>query len=103
MTTPQPREPRDEFVEHHLSLDERLDEAFRRYDVAFHDHSDKLVEARMNLALLLWTDDEPPNEVTQQLRLDGEVLLRETPALPDAPDTPAPRQDADVHEPSAGS
>ena len=92
MSTPQPRGAKDDFVEHHLSLDERLDEAFRRYDVAFHDHSDKLVEARMNLALLLWTDEDPPTEVTQQLRLDGEVLLRETPALPE---TPNPRQASD--------
>jgi len=83
MSTPLPREPADTFVEHHLSLDERLDEAFRRYDVAFHDRSDHLVEARMNLALLLWTDEDPPQEVRQQLHLDGEVLLRETPPLPE--------------------
>lgn len=84
MSTPLPRQPEDGFVEHHLSLDERLDEAFRRYDVAFHDRSDRLVEARMNLSLLLWSDDEePPQEVRQQLHLDGEVLLRETPPLPE--------------------
>jgi hypothetical protein len=81
-TTPLPREPHDDsFVERHLSMDERLDEAFRRYDVAFHDHSDKLVEARMNLALLLWEDEDPPSEVSTQLHVDGEVLLRETPPL----------------------
>jgi hypothetical protein len=80
MTTPRPRDP---FVEENRSLDERLDEAFRRYDVAFHDHSDKLVEARMNLSLLLWTDEDPPSEVSQQLQYDAEVLLRETPALPE--------------------
>ena len=84
MTAPRPRRPDDPFVEHHRSLDERLDEAFRQYDVAFHDHSDKLVEARLNLALLLWTDEEPPDEVTLQLKLDGEALLRQTPALPEA-------------------
>ena len=84
MSTPYPRDPRDAFVDHHVSLDERLDEAFRRYDVAFHDHSDKLVEARMNLSLLLWTDEDPPKEVSQQLHLDGEALLRETPALPES-------------------
>ncbi|MFN2536785.1 MAG: hypothetical protein ABR549_01355 [Mycobacteriales bacterium] len=83
MTTPLPREPREPFVEEHLSLDERLNEAFRRYDVAFNDHSDKLVEARLNLALLLWSDDDPPAEVTKQLEHDGEVLLRETPPLPE--------------------
>ena len=84
MTTPAPRRPDDPFVAHNRSLDERLDEAFRRYDVAFHDHSDQLVEARMNLSLLLWEDEEPPDEVTLQLRLDGEQLLRETPPLPEA-------------------
>ena len=85
MSAPLPREPADTFVEHNLSLDERLDEAFRRYDVAFHDRSDHLVEARMNLALLLWSEDEePPQEVRQQLHLDGEVLLRETPPLPES-------------------
>ena len=83
-STPLPREPSDTFVTHHLSLDERLDEAFKRYDVAFHDHSDALVEARMNLALLLWSDEDPPVEVSAQLHLDGEVLLRETPALPES-------------------
>jgi hypothetical protein len=83
MSAPLPREPADPFVENQLSLDERLDEAFRRYDVAFHDHSDKLVEARMNLALLLWNDEDPPQEVSQQLHLDGEVLPRETPPLPE--------------------
>ena len=80
MTTPAPR---DGFVEHHLSLDERLDEAFRRYDVAFQDHSDALVEARMNLSLLLWEDEDPPDEVCRQLKYDAEVLLRETPPLPE--------------------
>lgn len=80
MTTPRPR---DAFVDENRSLDERLDEAFRRYDVAFHDHSDKLVEARMNLSLLLWSDEDPPTEVSQQLQFDAEVLLRETPALPE--------------------
>jgi hypothetical protein len=84
MTTPLPRHPDHSFVDDNRSLDERLDEAFRRYDIAFHDHSDQLVEARMNLSLLLWTDDEPPEEVTLQLKLDGEVLLRETPALPES-------------------
>jgi hypothetical protein len=84
MTTPSPRRPDDDpFVEHHRTLDERLDEAFRRYDVAFHDHTDELVEARMNLSLLLWEDDDPPEEVTRQLRLDAEQLLRETPPLPE--------------------
>jgi hypothetical protein len=81
MTAPEPRPPGDDFVDHHLTLDERLDEAFRRYDVAFHDHSDKLVEARMNLALLLWTDEDPPAEVRTQIAYDAEVLLRETPPL----------------------
>ncbi len=90
MSAPQPRPPRHDFVDHHLTLDERLDEAFRRYDVAFHDHSDRLVEARMNLSLLLWEDEEPPVEVTRQLALDGEALLRETPPLPE--DVPAPRE-----------
>jgi hypothetical protein len=71
-------------VDHNRTLDERLDEAFKRYDVAFHDHSDKLVEARMNLALLLWSDEDPPKEVSQQLQYDAEVLLRETPPLPEA-------------------
>lgn len=70
-------------MEHHRTLDDRLDEAFRRYDVAFHDHSEELVEARMNLSLLLWDDDDPPPEVTRQLRLDAEQLLRETPPLPE--------------------
>lgn len=84
MTMPRPRDPHDPFVDHNRSLDERLDEAFRRYDVAFHDHSDKLVEARMNLSLLLWSDEDPPQEVTQQLQVDAEVLLRETPALPES-------------------
>ena len=84
MASPQPREPRDTFVDQNLTLDDRLDEAFRRYDVAFHDHSDKLVEARMNLSLLLWTDDDPPDEVSKQLQYDAEVLLRETPALPES-------------------
>jgi hypothetical protein len=80
--TPMPREPHDDgFVERHRSMDERLDEAFRRYDVAFHDHSDKLVEARMNLALLLWEDEDPPQEVSLQLHVDAEALLRETPPL----------------------
>ena len=88
MTTPAPRDPRDNFVDENLSLDERLDEAFRRYDVAFHDHSDKLVEARMNLSLLLWTDEDPPTEVSQQLQFDAEVLLRETPALPESRQDP---------------
>jgi hypothetical protein len=82
MSTPQPRRPADP-LEQHPTSDERLDEAFRRYDVAFHDHSDKLVEARMNLSLLLWNDEDPPQEVSQQLHLDGEVLLRETPPLPE--------------------
>ncbi len=84
MTTPRPRDPQDPFVDHNRSLDERLDEAFQRYDVAFHDHSDKLVEARMNLALLLWSDEDPPKEVSAQLQYDAEVLLRETPPLPEA-------------------
>jgi hypothetical protein len=82
MSTPRPRRPADSLAQHPTS-DERLDEAFRRYDVAFHDHSDKLVEARMNLALLLWTDEDPPLEVSQQLHYDAEVLLRETPPLPE--------------------
>lgn len=83
MTTPAPRRPDDAFVAHNRSLDDRLDEAFRRYDVAFHDHSDQLVEARMNLSLLLWEDDDPPDEVSMQLRLDAELLLRDTPPLPE--------------------
>jgi hypothetical protein len=82
MSAPRPRRPADSFE--HPTSDERLDEAFRRYDVAFHDHSDKLVEARMNLALLLWTDEDPPAEVSQQLHYDAEVLLRETPPLPES-------------------
>ena len=91
MNMPRPRDPQDSFVDDNRSLDDRLDEAFRRYDVAFHDHSDKLVEARMNLSLLLWSDEDPPQEVTQQLQFDAEVLLRETPALPES------RQDEDAH------
>jgi len=71
-------------VEHNRSLDDRLDEAFRRYDVAFHEHNDELIQARMNLSLLLWDDDEPPEEVTRQLKLDAEKLLRETPPLPES-------------------
>lgn len=85
MTTPSPRaSPDARFVEHNRSLDERLDEAFRRYDVAFHEHTEELIEARMNLSLLLWEDDEPPEEVTRQLKLDAEKLLRETPPLPES-------------------
>jgi hypothetical protein len=87
MSTPRPRDPADS-LEQHPTSDERLDEAFRRYDVAFHDHSDKLVEARMNLALLLWTDEDPPPEVSQQLHYDAEVLLRETPPLPESEPEP---------------
>ena len=85
MTTPSPRtSPDDRFLEQQRSLDQRLDEAFRRYDVAFHQHTEELVQARMNLSLLLWDDDEPPEEVTRQLRLDAEKLLRETPPLPES-------------------
>ena len=88
MTTPVPQQtPRDGvvdgFVEQHRTLDERLDEAFRRYDQAFRERDDKLVEARMNLSLLLWEGDDPPEAVTRQLRVDAEQLLRDTPPLPE--------------------
>jgi hypothetical protein len=82
MTTPSPRKPPEDFVDHHLSMDERLEEAFRRYDAAFNGHREaQLLQARIDLSLILWADDEPPSEVTTQVALDGEKLLRDTPPL----------------------
>ena len=83
MTTPPPADKG--FVDGHADLDERLAAAFRRYDAAFGHRSPRpdpeLVQARMDLSLLLWSEDDVPEQVEQQLTLDGEQLLRDTPPL----------------------
>ncbi|MCW2501236.1 MAG: hypothetical protein JWN87_2912 [Frankiales bacterium] len=83
MSTPDQRRDPDAFVAEHASLDERLTEAFRRYDAAFHGvtPSGELVRARMDLSLLLWGDEDAPEPVQEQLAHDGLRLLRETPPL----------------------
>jgi hypothetical protein len=82
MTTPTPRDSNDNFVEEHVSMDDRLEEAFRRYDAAFQGRrAQQLAGARIDLSLILWADEDPPQEVTQQMALDGEALLRDTPPL----------------------
>jgi hypothetical protein len=82
MSTPAPLGPND-FLSSHHTLDERLDAAFRRYEAAFAaTGSPDLVPARMDLSLLLWPDqEEPPQEVCQQLAIDAAELLRQTPPL----------------------
>ena len=73
------------FIDGHDELDERLAEAFRRYDEAFRGRKTvppaELVTARMDLSLLLWQDDEAPQEVREQLAADAKDLLRDTPPL----------------------
>ena len=82
MTAPGPREPHNDFVARHVSLDDRLEAAFERYDQAFQalEHAE-LPAARLDLSLLLWRDEYPPREVAGQLALDGATLLRDTPPL----------------------
>ena len=78
-------QPPSTFVEAHDALDERLAEAFRRYDQAFRSRklepTPELVTARMDLSLLLWQDEEAPEEVRDQLAADAKDLLRDTPPL----------------------
>jgi hypothetical protein len=83
MTTPRSRRDPDVFVDVHASMDDRLAEAFRRYDAAFHgaEGTPELVKARMDLSLLLWGDEDAPEQVREQLAYDGQQLLRETPPL----------------------
>lgn len=86
MTTPQPRSSSNTFIDGHDELDDRLTEAFARYDEAFQSRlrapQSQLVQARMDLSLLLWQDDETaPAPVQEQLAADGDALLRDTPPL----------------------
>ena len=69
----------DPFVAAHRSLDERLDEAFRRFEGA--PPPDR-VKARLDVGLLVWGDDEDaPESVRALLAADAEELVRETPPL----------------------
>ncbi|MCU1593468.1 MAG: hypothetical protein JWO12_860 [Frankiales bacterium] len=83
MSTSVPRQPNDDFVARHRSMDERLEEAFARYEAACLDlQPTALFRARLDLALLLWTGEElPPMAVRTQLVLDTEQLVEETPPL----------------------
>ncbi len=75
-TTPEP------FVEVHRSLDDRLAEAFRRYERAFQDHTTDLSVARLDLTLLLWeSTEQAPDAVRAQAELDAQAIFRETPPL----------------------
>lgn len=83
MTAPEPR--RGGFVAGNAELDLRLEQAFVRYDEAFHSRRRAphatLVAARMDLSLLLWQDEDAPAQVREQLAVDGDELLRDTPPL----------------------
>ena len=69
-------------LEVHRSVDSRLDEAFRRYDIAFRDHTADLAPSRLDLTLLLWeTGEQAPEAVRAQAALDAQSLFRETPPL----------------------
>jgi hypothetical protein len=80
---PAPAPEPDVAVPAQATGDERLAEAFRRYDVAFHGHAsaDELLKARLDLELLLWEDGEAPPPVLDQLAADAQRLVRDTPPL----------------------
>jgi hypothetical protein len=83
VTTPEPRP--GSTPGSHEELDERLAEAFRRYDEAFRSRraapQANLVAARMDLSLLLWDGEDAPPQVQEQLAADGQDLMRDTPPL----------------------
>lgn len=76
-------------VESKARLHERLIDAYRRYERAFDGarpgtaQEVDLVRARIDLTLLLQTEDEPlPEEVLSQLVRDANKLLSVSPPLP---------------------
>lgn len=72
----------DPFVAAHRSLDERLDEAFRRFDGDETTPPDERLRARLDVGLLVWADDEEaPESVRELLAADAEELVRDTPPL----------------------
>lgn len=82
MTAPGPHGPHNNFVAGNISLDDRLEAAFDRYDRAFQAlERAELPAARLDLSLLLWRDEYPPREVVGQLQVDAATLLRDTPPL----------------------